>query len=258
MIIEYIKELNKIYLYGNLNSELINVTRTEKINNVLIYSGTPKKEIKIKTEEKIKFEEILISGGIKCKHGVDFKFKKIGKIMREGWEELLDCWVCHSKEKNVILETKLTPKNGQILISDFYFQILKESVPKCCNQKNIFYFNEVSTLLKNDLIIFTYLNSFFEMKNIFLIKIENVSYEIKYFYETLICKNEEIVENTSLNNSIEGCLVKKIGFKKTERIVKKNEHFNEFYKKKIYEFLIKRLIDVEIDGYRIGFLTYDE
>ena len=85
------------------------------------------------------------------------------------------------------------------------------------------------------------------MKRFFYFKnIENISYEVQYFHDTFVCeyKNEVLAWPT-----------KKIGMKKTDSIIKNNHHYNEYYNGKIYDFLIKSLIDLEINGYKIGFLT---
>lgn len=119
----------------------------------------------------------------------------------------------------------------------------KNSLPDCCINEKIF-FNEALTNLNHKTLIFNFLTDYFVFKDFIVVR-KNENLLIKYFHKTYFC-NEKM-------NMCEGM---KVGFKKTDMIVRNKENINEYFLGLICDFVKEMSTGVFVDGYEIAVL-YD-
>lgn len=247
MKIEYLKDLNTICVYSSdqLPSPpfLKPPFKQEKHRNTYIYSGAPNQKINC-TIRTVNITNFLQE--IKCKHNQKFHIKVSKLLPREGWHDLVDCWMCCGSQKNTVLENKISVVPGVILLSDFYFIVHKDTIPDCCPKSKIemvkMFYNEINYPIDEEYLVYKYLDEYFYQSNYYVFGVNGIKYEIKMFYKTFIEKKDGFVEAL------------KIGLKKTEKLLITTEHINGYFTEKILEIVKNGYTGAILMGYDISII----
>ena len=255
MIGEYIGPLNRMYVYGLKQSpELLRyfekgTVKTEKVGCGVVHHGIP--ALRRKYGRRVENDLNKHALCIRCKHGAEFKIRASKSFLREGWEELLDCWTCCQNEANVLLGKKVTIGNEAVLTSDFYMYIPSESFPGCCRvgmeeRVNKLFYNQIEWKVPHGLLVFRYFDDLFERKNSFLFDHATSAYEVKFFHRTSLYR--ETGDAFFVERAI------KVGIKKTKRPLQDSGNINRYFKDKIYRILQENSTEIEIFGYKVCFI----
>ncbi|KAL0265972.1 UNVERIFIED_CONTAM: hypothetical protein PYX00_011689 [Menopon gallinae] len=223
----------------------------EVVGGSSVYTGAPLHVPERCRRERADLNTHVLS--MKCIHGASFRIGASKSLPPEGWEELLDCWTCCQSENNVLLGKKMVLKDGCAFTSDFYFYTLGSAVPGCCKNAlgygtepcKIFYDAIVWDVPDTEL-VFDYLSSFFERKNVFLLEHGGTRYEVKFFFRTTLCTKE--------NGRLLARDALKVGIKETARAFHDRCHVNRYFMDRIHDTLVRNSIDIEICGYRVSFV----
>lgn len=232
------------YAYGeNSKEELENnqffrskITKIEKIQDVLIY-----------TFDFWEFEnqkcnlDILDISDIKCKHGHSIAQKSTHRLPQEGWQELIDCWSCHNHEFNSMLDLKIAPRPGGILLSNFYLIAHPQLLPTCCNSNTKIFYNDIISSLSNSFFIYKFFEEYFAMKSTIVMSIENKKYEIKLFYWCNMIKEKKSPAF-------------KVGFRESTKQSDSDSFIGDFFKKAILNQLIENSIGIKLLDYTLSFI----
>ncbi|KCZ73938.1 hypothetical protein H311_05101, partial [Anncaliia algerae PRA109] len=131
--------------------------RIEEFENTLVLSGRP---YLLPTLEYKEIEEEKIIE-IKCIHNNNYNIKRIRKLPRNEFIELIDSYTCCIPLK-VNIDKELQEET--LYVSDFYVKINKNSLPKCCKDEKI-YLNECINRINYKRNIFNFLENYFILKD---------------------------------------------------------------------------------------------
>ncbi|KMV65200.1 hypothetical protein M970_100400 [Encephalitozoon cuniculi EcunIII-L] len=190
--------------------------------------------------------------GFRCLHGNEILHRSMNRLPQEGWEELIDCWSCHNCEFKTMLGLTPRPREGGLLLSDFFLLINDADLPGCCRRndssiRKLFYNEVLPNGCTHEDLAYSYLNAYFRDKNVLLLEVNQARYEIRHFYRAVLIT----VENRALSRKE----AMKVGIKNTDKITESSESINEFYSKLIYDLVMSGTIDITALGYRISFVT---
>lgn len=258
MIYEYSASLDIMYIYNaeNTAQDALDClkkssVKMENVGGFLVYIGSPAlQKNKLEKAEEDLNRTVM---NVKCCHGAFFSISTSKYFPREGWEELLDCWICCQSEKNVLLDKEVTITPGTVFASDFYFYVSNGSIPLCCQDKQdadrklkkVFY-NEIDWKLAPEYLVFRYFSHLFERKHNFLFEHNGTRYEVKYYYKTHLCKR--------LGNIFLMGEAIKVGVKKTNKVFYDKGHINSYFIDKIYQVLSKNTLGIDMCGYKLSFI----
>lgn len=228
-----LKGLDFLYME---NQEEVKIMAVSILENSLLWS------------EDSEAEEAL-PNAFRCLHGNEMIHKSLNRLPQEGWEELIDCWSCHNCEFRTMLNLSPRPREGGLLLSDFFFLINDSDLPRCCRNndssvRKLFYNEVLQHGCTHEALVYSYLGSYFQNRNLLLLEVNQTRYEIRYFYKTMVIT----IENKSLCKRE----AMKVGIKETSKPVEKNESINEFYSKLIYGTVVSAAIGATALGYRIS------
>lgn len=213
------------------------ILKSERIQNITV-----------STFEILKFEslqctrDLLEISEIKCKHGVSINQKSTHRLPQEGWQELIDCWSCHDHEFNSMLDLKIKPRLGGILLSNFYMIADPQLIPKCCFTENKIFYNEITSSLSHNFYIYKFFEEYFAMKSIIVLSLEDKKYEIKLFYWCNLIKKDNSPAF-------------KVGFRESDRQNDEDTFIGEFFKKLILNQLKENAIGITLLKYNLSFIT---
>lgn len=210
----------------------------EKVCNVNIWSF----DIILPFKNDNKSIDLLKINNLRCIHNKNINFSEIHRLPQEGWQELIDCWSCHNNEFKGMLDLKIKPRKGGILVSNFYLLADKEILPNCCNKKEKIFYNEIFSNFSTNQLIFKFFEEQFDMKNTIILLIKGKKYEIKMMYRCITIRKD-------INESF------KVGFKETVKNNDEDLYIGEYYKEKILEELINNSLEIDYLGYKFSFVV---
>ncbi|AFN83852.1 putative metal-binding protein [Encephalitozoon romaleae SJ-2008] len=218
------------------NQEGVKIMAVSVMENSLLWSEDPD------------VEEAL-PDAFRCLHGNEMTYKSLNRLPQEGWEELIDCWSCHNCEFRTMLSLSPHPREGGLLLSNFFFLINDSDLPKCCRNNNssvrkLFYNEVLQYGCTHEALAYSYLSSYFQNRSVLLLEVSQTRCEIRYFYKTMVIT----IENKTLCKKE----AMKVGVKETDKPIEKNENINEFYSKLIYNIVVSGVIGATALGYRIS------
>lgn len=234
------------FIYGEQSQPTIDglecrMEKWEKISGTKIQSFTFD-DYERKPEPSI---NLLDMNNITCIHGSKIKFKSINRLPQDGWQELIDCWSCHDHEFKGMLDLKIKPREEGILVSNFYMIMDDKIIPECCGSRNKYFYNEIRCGFSDDELIYRFFQEFFEMKNSIVLKIKNVKYEIKLFYECILIQDKHV-------NAL------KVGFRETTKANDDDLFIGDYFKDKILEILQRNSIKITLLGFELSFIVNKE
>lgn len=195
--------------------------------------------------------ERLAPSEIKCMHSCTISHESANILPQDGWEELIDCWSCHNCEFKTMLELVPRPRKHGVLLSDFFLLINDADLPGCCqngdfSSRKLFY-NEIELCgYPHSRVIYMHLNAYFRGRNMLLLVVDDVNYEIRYFYSVMLV------------NAADGAAMKKealkVGIRRTTRIVEPSGSINRFYAERIHSAIVSNAVGTSILGYQISFV----
>lgn len=244
-MIEIEPHFKRGFVYGEASKQSLNNTKNlkykiEKVETI--------QNIQIWTIEIIEFEpcksslDLLEISQLKCKHGEPFKHKTVHRLPQEGWQELIDCWSCHDHEFRSMLDLKMSPRIGGILVSNFYLIAHSDVIPECCRDDVKLFYDQISCSLSMNYFIYKFFEEYFAMKSTIVLLIEDKKYEIKLFYEC------NLIKETAAQAF-------KVGFRESTKQNDADEFIGEYFKKRIFDQLIQNSIGLNLLGYRLSFIT---
>lgn len=230
------------FIYGEEHPQIMDklkckIERYEKVSGSLIQSFTFEKY----ERDPDSSINLLDVKNLACIHGCKIEFKSVNRLPQDGWQELIDCWSCHDHEFKGMLDLKIRPRKEGVLVSNFYLIIDQGILPECCNSRNKYFYNEIKCGFSDDELVYKFFQEFFEMKNSLVLKVNDVKYEIKLFYECVLISNQPV-------NAL------KVGFKETTKQNDDDLFIGEYFKNKIVEILQTNSIKVKLLGFELSFI----
>ncbi|ADM12369.1 putative metal-binding protein [Encephalitozoon intestinalis ATCC 50506] len=197
-------------------------------------------------------EKSALPSEFRCSHGNEITHKSLNLLPQEGWEELIDCWSCHNCEFRTMLDLKLRPREGGLLLSDFFFLVNDRDLPECCRKndssvRKLFYNEIEQEEFTHRALIYSYMNLHFRNKNVLLLEVNEKKYEIRYFYKTMLV--------SANGKSLEKKEAMKVGIKETDKLLEENKNINNFYSKLIWDAVTLGAVGITALGYGISFVT---
>lgn len=228
--------------YPNIKYE---VERSEVVNGYFIY--TLKIFGEVNADVNFNYQNL---GKIYCEHGNEIKYTSANRLPSEGWEELIDCWSCHSNEFKEVLKLKKKVRKGGILVGSFYCIPDSGIMPECCRGHKKLYFDKIKSRFSVNNFIFGFLEEYFTNRNIFVVEGSNgEKYSVKFFYKCVLLKEGKQI------------IAIKVGVRKSYNDEVKNddgkeEFINESFRMAMIELLNKNMLSIEALGYKLSFITY--
>lgn len=186
--------------------------------------------------------ELQKMNGLRCIHGNEIDFKEIHRLPQEGWQELIDCWSCHDNEFKGMLDLRIKPRRGGILVSNFYLLADMDALPKCCKTKTKLFYNEISGGLTVAQLIFKFFEEHFETKSQIVLNLDGRKYEIKLFYRCILVRENERIAF-------------KVGFRETDKPHDEDSYIGEYFKREMIKQLRDNEIGISAIGYMLSFIT---
>lgn len=186
--------------------------------------------------------DLLEMKELRCIHGRQIDFTQVHRLPQEGWQELIDCWSCHDNEFKGMLDLKIKPRRGGILVSNFYMLVDVDLLPDCCKTKTKLFYNEVSGGLTVEQLIFKFFEEHFAMKSSIVLRLEQKKYEIKLFYRCILIREYPRVAF-------------KVGFRETDKPHDDDSYIGEYFKAEIMRQLTSNELEVVALGYKLSFIT---
>jgi len=186
--------------------------------------------------------DLLKITGLSCIHGHKIDFKEINRLPQEGWQELIGCWSCHDGEFKGLLNLKIKPRVGGILVSNFYLIADEGILPECCSARTKLFYNEIRGGLTAEQLIFKFFEEHFAMKSTVVLRLDEKRYEIKLFYRCILIKDKAKEAF-------------KVGFRETERTYDEDAHIGEHFKGLIVNELEANKLEVTALGFILSFIT---
>lgn len=182
---------------------------------------------------------------LKCAHGKNIIFKTVHRLPQDSWQELIDCWSCHNNEFKEMLNLKICPRPGGILLSNFYLLANQDTLPLCCKGKSKFFYNEIKSDFSDSLFLYKFFEEHFEAKSSLVLKIHEENYEIKLFYSCMLCRGD----STDIIDAF------KVGFKVTDKNNDNDSFIGEYFKNQIFTCLKSNSLKIKILDYEVSFIT---
>ncbi|KAM0680810.1 hypothetical protein GINT2_001084 [Glugoides intestinalis] len=228
--------------FNTLNSLPINyiIEKCEIVRDCKIWSFSVQNY-----EKDSKQVDLHNISNVKCTHGNNIVFKTVHRLPQDSWQELIDCWSCHNNEFKEMLNLKISPRPGGILLSNFYLLANQDTLPECCKGESKFFYNEIKCVFSDSLFIYKFFEEHFEAKSTLVLRIEDKNYEIKLFYSCVLCKADscDIVDAF------------KVGFKITDKNNDNDSSVGEYFKNQIFTSLKNNSLKIAILDYEVSFIT---
>lgn len=247
-MIEVDSESDRAFAYGNDALEILHgrteikwsVERTETIAGLCIHTikmhGHPMPQAAL---------SLLDPGEVACPHGNRIEYASVNRLPQEGWQELIDCWSCHSNEFRSMLDWQIRPRAGGLLTSNFYLIAHEASLPGCCAGRARLFYHELGMRYSARNFIYKFFEEYFQSKNSIVLESKGQRHEIKFFYRCVILERKTAVAAI------------KIGVRETEKTCCEDAFVGEYYKDKIMEEIADNSIGVETIGYALSFIRFE-
>lgn len=187
----------------------------------------------------------------RCLHGIKIAHRSLNRLPQEGWEELIDCWSCHNCEFRTMLGLTPRPRDGGLLLSDLFLLANDSDLPACCQRKDLsvrklFYNEVVPSGWSHEMLVYLYLDSYFQNNSALLLEVDGEKYEVRCFYKAMLA----VVEDKALRKRP----AIKVGIKRTDRLSETTGSINEFYIRLIHRVVMSGTVGISILGYAVSFV----
>lgn len=240
-------ESRRGYVYGREALKLLEsaralefaVERSEELSGMTIYT------VSIGACDTPTFSlDLSRISDIKCIHGKKLEFSSVNRLPQEGWQELVDCWSCHNHEFKSLLDLKIAPRKGGILVSNFYLLAHDDALPPCCLGRTKLFYNELNVCYPHSHFVYKFFEEYFATKNSIVFDRKEKALEIKLFYKCLLF--EDTVKEAF-----------KVGIKETDKQLDCDSFIGEFFKKMIFDEIDQNSLGIKAMGYNLSFITYE-